>query len=95
MNDKIKNIEDTNVCVDYEMVNHPQHYRPGKYEAINVIESWGLNFSLGSAIKYISRCGLKPDSSLDKKLKAIEDLKKAVWYLNREIDRISGKNDSI
>lgn len=73
---------------NYEMVNHPQHYRPGTYEAINVIEAWDLNFSLGSAIKYISRCGLKPDASLDNKYKAIEDLRKAIWYLNREIERI-------
>ena len=73
---------------NYEMVNHPKHYRPGTYEAINVIEAWDLNFSLGSAIKYISRCGLKPDASLDNKYKAIEDLRKAAWYINREIERI-------
>jgi hypothetical protein len=72
-----------------EMVNHPDHYHPGTYEAINVIEAWGLNFNLGSAIKYISRCGLKPDAELSKKEKALEDLKKAAWYVNREIERLS------
>lgn len=82
----VKEVE--NESQKYEMVNHPKHYRPGTYEAINVIEAWDLNFSLGSAIKYISRCGLKPDASLDNKYKAIEDLRKAVWYLNREIERI-------
>lgn len=72
-----------------EMVNHPAHYHPGTYEAINVIEAWDLNFNLGSAIKYISRCGLKPDAELSKKEKTIEDLKKAAWYVNREIERLS------
>lgn len=72
-----------------EMVNHPDHYHPGTYEAINVIEAWDLNFNLGSAIKYISRCGLKPDAELSKKEKALEDLRKATWYVNREIERLS------
>ena len=76
---------------NYEMVDHPQHYRPGVYEAINVIEAWDLNFNLGSAVKYISRCGLKPDSSLDTKMKAAEDLRKAAWYCKREADRIIQK----
>lgn len=72
-----------------EMVNHPDHYHPGTYEAINVIEAWDLNFNLGSAIKYISRCGLKPDAELSKKEKALEDLRKAAWYVDREIERLS------
>lgn len=72
-----------------EMVNHPDHYHPGTYEAINVIEAWDLNFNLGSAIKYISRCGLKPDAELSKKEKALEDLRKVAWYVNREIERLS------
>lgn len=72
-----------------EMVNHPDHYHPGTYEAINVIENWDLNFNLGSAIKYISRCGLKPDAELSKKEKTLEDLRKAAWYVNREIERLS------
>ena len=37
------------------MVDHPAHYNRGSIEAIDVIEDWGLNFSLGSAIKYICR----------------------------------------
>ena len=75
-----------------ERVDHPEHYRPGVYEAINVIEAWDLNFSLGNAVKYISRCGLKKSASLDEKMKAAEDLRKAAWYCNREADRISQKN---
>ena len=37
-----------------EMINHPQHYNMGKYEAIDVIEDWQLNFNLGNTVKYIS-----------------------------------------
>ena len=86
-----KDGEPTAVKEKYEMVNHPKHYHPGIYEAINVIEAWNLGFSLGSAVKYISRSGngsLKPDASLDAKQKAIEDLEKAAWYVNREIERL-------
>lgn len=72
-----------------EMVNHPAHYAEGrKYEPIAVIEDWNLNFSWGSAVKYISRAGRKD------KDKVIEDLQKAVWYINREIERIKGDNSN-
>lgn len=60
----------------------PKHYEKGTYEAINVIEAWGLNFSLGNVLKYISRAGKKGD--------LLEDLKKARWYLDREIKRHEG-----
>ena len=62
-----------------EQVNHPQHYNAGKIEAIDVIEDWKLNFSLGCVVKYICRAEFK-DST-------IQDLEKASWYLNREIQR--------
>lgn len=62
-----------------EKVNHPSHYNQG-IEAIDIIESWGLNFSLGNAIKYILRAPHK-DSQ-------IEDLQKAKWYVERELERI-------
>ena len=68
-----------------EMINHPSHYNMGKYEAIDVIEDWGLGFNLGNTVKYISRAGHKD------KDKVIEDLKKALWYLDREIKRIENK----
>lgn len=65
-----------------EAVNHPSHYNAGKYEVIDVIEDWNLDFNLGNSIKYIGRAGKKnPD-------KIIEDLEKAAWYLNREIERL-------
>ena len=69
-------------------VNHPSHYTSGKIEVIDFIEDKELGFHLGNAVKYISRAGRKnPD-------KTVEDLRKAVWYINREIDRLEGmKND--
>lgn len=62
-----------------DSVNHPPHYggADNPYEAIKVIEAWGLGFNLGNAMKYIARAGKKGD--------ALEDLKKARWYLDREI----------
>ena len=63
-----------------EMISHPSHYNQGKFEAIDVIEDWKLNFNLGNTVKYISRAGHKDD--------IIQDLKKASWYLNREIERL-------
>lgn len=64
-------------------VNHPSHYKAHKsgIECIQVTEHMGFN--LGNAIKYIWRC--------DEKLDAIEDLKKAAWYINREIEKRSKK----
>ena len=65
-------------------VNHPSHYVSGrKYEPIEVIEDWELGFCLGNAVKYISRAGRKNDT--------LEDLKKARWYLDREISKMEGK----
>ena len=67
-----------------EMVNHPTHYggENNVYEAIKVIEAWDLDFCLGNAVKYISRAGKKDPA------KELEDLNKAVWYLNRRIQQI-------
>jgi hypothetical protein len=67
--------------LENEKIDHPQHYRSSSnHEAIDVIESWNLSFSLGNVIKYICRAGLKSGNSM-------EDLKKAKWYLDREISR--------
>jgi hypothetical protein len=63
-------------------VNHPAHYKRGGMEAIDVIEAFDLGFQLGNAVKYILRAGHKGD--------ALEDLKKARWYLDREIGRRGG-----
>ena len=58
-------------------VNNPKHYNVGDIEAIDFIDSWGLNFNLGNVVKYAARCNYK-DSK-------IEDLQKAIFYLEREI----------
>ena len=62
-----------------DWVNHPPHYKghPSGIECIEITEH--MNFNLGNAMKYIWRADLKRD--------AIEDLKKAVWYVNREIQK--------
>lgn len=62
-----------------DSVNHPQHYNqhPSGVECITVVEHMGFN--LGNAVKYVWRADLKAD--------AIEDLKKARWYIDREIQR--------
>lgn len=64
-----------------EAVNHPEHYGGDTtYETIKVIEAWRLNFNLGNSVKYISRAGKKGDT--------LEDLKKARFYLEREIQKL-------
>jgi hypothetical protein len=62
-----------------DLVNNPPHYKshPSGIECIEITEH--MNFCLGNAIKYLWRCGLKDDE--------IEDLKKAIWYIEREIQR--------
>lgn len=61
-------------------INHPAHYNFGKIEVITVIEDWNLGFCLGNALKYIARAPYKRSF--------LEDLKKARWYLDREISKI-------
>ncbi len=77
--DHLPEIIKENDDVKKEAVNHPEHYSPGTYEVINIIEHYDLGFSLGNAVKYILRAGVKD------KNKYIEDLEKAIWYINREI----------
>ncbi len=62
-------------------INHPKHYKQGGVEVIEVIEAWGLDrcHNLACVVKYVARCGLKGDR--------LADLKKAQWYLNREIEK--------
>ena len=64
-----------------EMVNHPAHYggKDNPYEVIKVIRAWELNFTLGNVVKYVARAGKKDPS------KKLEDLHKAMWYLQEEI----------
>ena len=72
-----------------ENVNHPSHYNNGKIEVIEYIEDQNLGFCLGNAIKYISRAGSKQDfEGQDQATKTIEDLRKAIWYIERRIIEI-------
>jgi hypothetical protein len=65
----------------YEQVDHPRHYQhQSGVEAITVCE-W-MTFNLGNTVKYVMRCGAKPG------VDAVTDLRKAAWYLNREIERL-------
>lgn len=66
-----------------EAVNHPQHYggADNLYEHIKVCDAWELDYRLGNCTKYICRAGKKGDN-------ALEDLKKAAWYLNDAINRL-------
>jgi hypothetical protein len=61
----------------FDPVNRPAHYHRSEIEPIDAIEAWGLGFCLGNAVKYISRAGHKGSR--------LEDLRKAAWYLAREI----------
>jgi len=70
-------------CQLEDVVNSPSHYKVGGIETIDFIEAKGFNFNLANTVKYISRAGHKLDM--------LEDLKKAQWYLTREITKLSGK----
>lgn len=66
-----------------DLINHPPHYgsHPSGVECITIVEHMGFN--VGNAIKYLWRTGLKEG------VDPVEDLKKAAWYVNREIQRLS------
>ena len=68
-------------------VTHPAHYNSGKIEVIEAIEDWGLGFHKGNAVKYIARAGKKDPC------KEIEDISKAIWYLQREIELLENRED--
>lgn len=63
-----------------EKVDHPEHYNQGKYEVVDVIQDWGLDFSEGNVVKYIARSKHKASR--------LEDLKKARWYLDYLISNL-------
>ena len=70
-------------------VNHPSHYTTGRIEVIDFVTDKKLNFCRGNAVKYIVRAGLKDPE------KEIEDLEKAVFYINREIADIRRRNAAV
>lgn len=66
-----------------EMVDHPSHYQSSRFEVIDIIEEFNLGFNLGNVIKYILRSDKKFEG-----MQLLQDLKKAKWYLEREIRKI-------
>ena len=64
-------------------VEHPAHYNTGKIEVWDAIDEWGLGFGLGNVVKYVARAGHKGS--------ALEDIKKAQTYLEREIKKLEDK----
>jgi len=68
-------------------VNHPKHYteHPSGIECIEITEH--MNFCVGNAIKYLWRAGLKGEQ--------VEDLRKARWYIDREISRILNNQEDL
>ena len=73
---------------DTDDINHPPHYNHGRIEVIEAILDWKLPYCLGAAVKYIGRHAHKGEP--------LADLKKARWYINKEIERIENgkRNDS-
>jgi hypothetical protein len=68
------------LIMTHDNVNHPAHYKAGGIETIDFIEAKSLNYNLGNVVKYITRADYKGNK--------IEDLKKAQWYLNREVSNL-------
>ena len=71
-------VADVNQAIaQHDAINHPAHYTAGGIETIDFIEAKKLGYNLGNVVKYITRSGLKGNQ--------LEDLRKAQWYLSREI----------
>lgn len=72
----------------HDNVNHPKWYtsHPSGIECIEIARHHC--FSIGNAIKYLFRAGLKEDPSMDMDDKEVEDLRKAIWYINDRIKEI-------
>ena len=75
-----------------DMVNHPKHYtsHPSGIECIEITRYYC--FAIGSAIKYLWRAGLKQEQGMDDKEKEIQDLQKAIWYINDRIKQLKGES---
>ena len=82
---KAKEAEERREIIRKDNVDHPSHYTYGGIETIDFIEAKNLDFCLGNAVKYIARAGHKNDK--------IEDLKKAQWYIARELKTWENNSD--
>lgn len=74
-----------------DAVHHPPHYTYGKIETVDFILDKNLNFPLGNAVKYIVRAGIKKSAGMSDTDKAIEDLSKAIQYIQFQIEYLEGK----
>ena len=76
-----------------ENVNHPKHYTsdPSGVECIEITKH--RDFCIGNAIKYLWRAGIKQEDGMTDKQKQIEDLEKAIWYINAEIEMLKEKEE--
>lgn len=72
------------ISQNFDPINRPAHYNQTAIEPIDVIENWNLPFHLGNTVKYICRH--------EHKGSALEDLKKARWYLDRYIKKLEKEN---
>ena len=75
-------IEEKPEPINVDLVNSPPHYQGNKFEVIDIIDDFGLSFNTGNAIKYILRA--------DKKGNQKQDLLKAIWYLEHELNKLNG-----
>ena len=87
---------DKNNKKEYEYINHPPHYNWLKNKCgVEVIDiARHLDFDLGNAIKYILRAGKKPivnNNTIDFNKSAIQDLNKAIWYINDKIKMLENE----
>lgn len=68
-----------------EAIDHPPHYTHGGIEVIDFIEAKELSYKLGNVVKYVARAGYKANK--------LQDLRKAAWYLAREIQQVEAEGD--
>ena len=77
-----------------ESVNHPKHYNshPSGVECIDIIRHYC--YDIGAAIKYLWRAGLKTEEGMTDREKEIEDLRKAIWYINDRIRQLQTESSN-
>lgn len=78
--------------VPEDRVNHPSHYTFGKIQVADAIVDWKLDFLRGNVVKYVARAGKKEEEGMTNNQKEIQDLEKALWYLNRAIKELKKAN---
>lgn len=82
---KQKSVSRTAQPKKHDAVNHPKHYTDGRIEVIEFIEDKKLDYHIGNAVKYVCRAGKKSPQT------EVQDLQKAVWYINRKISNLQAK----